>query len=559
MIRRKTWSIPLFKPKYITTPGPGQTIRYPRAEPAPYGPTSVAYNLPSKGIKTGVKVSARRKKKRIKPTNKSKYVRKIIPTQKDWDFVAGNRASKNMSKNITVNEGNGTTWEQTMAPMSPGLTHGPEITIKYEKDKVANHSSGDMSAPRRVHRSNIETGVPTAKAIHMQGKLDGVVRKVMCNTKLYVDQDTSSLVQRSLLDHANGFNCKKYWFMPGHACPGYLDLIEVLTNSSDRQTWANWLNADTSAGSYDRRYASIKSITTNMSFSNETPYFPVKMKLHMIRPKIDITKENDNPTNISKRSHVQNMVENVFSPTVIRDFAIPFTYKVNEPLLLGVQETVTGSDNYRKVAAQVDVQNRTHLNMSSYFRDKYEIVKTIYKTLNPNDSWHFTHKHHFGSGIDVDAFRAHFRDMNGVLPATDAATDRLGNDQPLTYFWMVESCGVPCSATVGDGAFGGGVVQSTYQGTSPGVYHCEFKTQVEFVTPSNTTATNLTAAGVPEFVHIRQFKKRELLNTPLGNRIRAITAENIVNSIPEVTANKAYIPVLTDKLITSRQTRGVSA
>jgi hypothetical protein len=481
----------------------------------------------------------------------------------DIPFDAGHKNITALNETKSIKNGN-TTFTKEDAPVSPGLTYGDNVTFKVESPAGKIVVGDSVVAPHSEHRTTIETGRPTTKGLKMVEKVNGKMKILLMDTKLYDPTGvTQPFIQRSLLDHAHGFNSKRLWVMPGAACPGYRDLFEVvmqtkiLGNLLPRIADASPLNSD------DRRLLSIKNFQTEISFANENSSLPLKMKFHIVRSKVSIVKNNDASTNTADgyQTIVKDLNDKVFvSPDSTGGRgAIPSRYLHSSAVIVGQSQTnaVPNSDNYRKTGLVVDMEPRAYLGMSAHFRDKYEIVKTFSKTLKSNDIWRIKHTQHMGSGIDMDAARVHYLDMNQGLISQFVTADRTGNDEPLTYFYIVETMGTSLSAVVGDVNAINVLTPSTYQGTSPGQYHTEFRTYIEYLIPGNNPNIDVSVGGLPEGMHARFYKKRDTGRPTELAKQRFILPENIVYNLADVTAGKAFIPVFTDKSIVGAGFKGL--
>jgi len=418
-------------------------------------------------------------------------------------------------------------------------------------------------APYTSHRTNIETGRPSTKGIKMVEKVNGKMKIVLMDTKLYdVSNVTTPFIPRNLLDHAHGFNSKKMWVMPGAACPGYRDLFETVFQTKVVSTMLPRLTDGTAQNADERRLLSVKNFTTEISFVNENSSLPIKMKFHIVRAKNSIVKNDNTNTDTvgGFQSIIKDLRDKVFSnPVGNPKGTIGLRYMHTDPSIIGPLETVAvaNSDNYRRSALIVDMEPRAYLKQSAYFRDKFEIVKTVSRTLKTNDVWRIKHKQHMGSGIDMDAARVHYLDINQDLTLDAPVAARLGNDEPLTYFYIVESMGTSVTAVVGDTNTLNVLTPSIYQGTSPGQYHTEFRTYIEYLIPGNNANVDVAIGGLPEGMHARFFKQRDSGRPTEATRQRFITSENIVYNRVDVTAGKAFIPVFTDKSIVGAGFKGL--
>jgi len=483
----------------------------------------------------------------------------------DDGFRELHRHYNNYTGDTVISAGNGTKAYGMPFTPAPGQPDSPtkESIIRVETESRASvRVTGNTKI--KVHKATCETGTPTSKSIQTAAKvLGGRVTRNLVDTKLYLEdpggENFNTFIARSQLDHAHGFNSKHLWFMPGAASPGCIDILRSCYNSDNRLDWSNGLFGNTTALGTETRLLSFMNFKTQMSFTNETAHIPIKLKLHLVQPKQRLDKKNITVTaGGGFLNHYEDIRRNVFSfnafdnKTLVDRFAIPKKEQHSLPFTEGSTEQtsiggVVDTDNYRKLSLKVNLAPSADLRSSEYFKTHYNILKTFSKTLDPNDVWRFTHTHHLGSGINWDDFRLGYLSMNFLNPNEAPNSLSLGNDAPLACFYIVESVGVSVTAVVGDAGVGSAVTKTSYQGTSPGNYHCEFKTSVTFAQPASSVAQGATVPfGMPEIVHQRVFKNRKsAVNNAM---VRYILNDDIVSTPDEVTRNKAFIPVYTDKL-----------
>jgi len=466
----------------------------------------------------------------------------------------------------------------TYRPIDPFITPGivqneRDIPQRVEEGKRIEQSGSVGIVGRAIHRTRIDTGHPTTKTLRGIAKENGTTTTLLYDTKM-VSNDanlevTQNLISRGELDSANGFNHKTFRFLHGAASPGYRALFEAMFSSNSTTALTNWLNLQTSQKFTDKRYMSFMWLESMISIFNENAYLPVKVKIHCIKPKNKLDSQSTFATVDQKeQNYLKYIKEFVFTdiaPTSLGNlqapFGIPANYIYSTPTYLGKQEEAGSpntTDNYRRFGMEVYVDNKCYLNQSAWFRQNFTIDKTISKTLQPNDTWVFTHRQHFGPGIDVDAARSSFLDMQITRSQLDSNVTRVGNDVPLGYIYMVEHVGVPCTAVVGDKSFvvAEPVVRSTYQGTSDGQLHFEYKSRIKFINSSQNNATQLGADGSDQNVHMRMFTKQDYPYTAAFQQPRYVLPQNIVEEYSEVGFDKAYIPVVTDRSIKGSDQRG---
>lgn len=505
--------------------------------------------------------SNRRKPTKLKPAGERRRI--------NIDFDMIHKLVVDLNKKRSLKKAGKEASRETINPVG-GLTHGDEITIQSEGSKTTEPNTIGQGVIVK-NKNEMVTGSPTVKSIKMLEKISGKITRVMWDSKLYGALASNySLVERRQLLHEHGFNTKKWWVMPGCAAPGYLDILDAILNNQTatpqqaKTAIALYVDGRTSSISDERKYASVENFKVEMCFTNESNYLPVKLKLMYIMPKNDVRKQNDLDTAATRAGYMwdwQNFVMNQDGNyTQQRDNAIPVRYQLSGPDVQGVPEfqsatSPTGplipqSDNYRNCSIGFQVAVKAKPQMSAYFRDNFDIVRTFTRTLDPNDVWNFKHTHHFGKGLEIDELKQAFVSMNQTRGNAVTSFLRVGNDRPLVGYWVVESMGVPCTCLVGDReitASAGVVFQNPYAGTSSGSYHCEIKSTLTYVAPLVTASSGAvtTTAGAVENVHMRVFKKRDFVLLDSRN-VRHVLPENMVTDKDDLLEDKGMITVYSD-------------
>lgn len=524
-----------------------------RPRPSAFGKKIV----PSKGRGVGGRKPPRKRNGSYKLTE--------IPRKFNIDFEMMHRIVVNLNKRRELKKG-GKTAERVPVDKTGGLTHGDEMTLETAASKTATPNVIGQGVIVK-NKNEMTTGSPTSKGIKLLQKINSSVTRMMWNTKLYSDEQNTQISRNQLIQN-HGFNTKCWWVMPGCASPGYLDIFDAILNTNlvsqqiAKNTVALYVDGRTISIGEERKYASIMNFKVDMSFTNESNYLPVKLKLMYIMPKNSINIQTNSDTNEQRSGYMfdfQNFVLN--SDTGVgnqRDNAIPVRYQLGKGKVEGqVETTSTDSggqklsigDNYRGSSYNVQVATKANLKMSPYFRDNFTIAKTFSRTLDPNDVWNFTHTHNFGSGIELEQMRSAFLDMNQNSSRDAASYLRLGNDRPLVGFWVVESVGVPCTCLIGDKNpdVANPVFTNPYAGTSNGSYHCEIRSSLQFVAPLQNagTAAQTSTGGAVEGVHMRLFKKRDFVLQD-ARMVRHVLPENMVIDKDDVVLDKGMITVYTD-------------
>jgi hypothetical protein len=505
------------------------------------------------------------------PSKKSKPTRLTpVPRKNSIDFEMMHKIVVSMNKKKELKK-SGATVERVEVDKTGGLTHGDEMTMMTEGSKtVAPNVIGQGQTVK--NKNEMITGSPSTKGILLLKKINSSITRMMWNTKLYSNTQYN-MIPRDQLVQNHGFNTKCWWVMPGCAAPGYRDVLDTLiANHLQEERLAKdytavYVDTRTMSVGQERKYASLLNFKVDMAFTNESNYLPVKLKLMYIIPKNSINIQVNQDTAETRSGYMwdfQNFVLN--GDTGVgnqRDNAIPVRYQLSKTQVGGIAEftipedttTVPPTqkfsfyDNYRACSLSVQVATAANLNMSPYFRENFTIAKSFTRTLDPNDVWNFKHIHNFGSGIELDQFKASFLDMNQNSSRDPSSYLRLGNDRPLVGFWVVESMGVPCTCLIRDKSFivENPLFDNPYQGTSNGTFHCEIKSSMSFVGPlQNTAAANQqNTGGVLESVHMRVFKKRDFVLKDT-RMVRHVLPENMVLDKDDLAVDKGIITVYTE-------------
>lgn len=547
--RRKAYSVPM---RYRTTGGPA-TLSY---KP-----------------KTGGRVGGRAKRERgigLEPKKYKKRKRPLIkiPTLDDFETQAPRLVTMNKRREFNMTN-------TTYRPVDPFGVNGG--LVENERDIPQRIQDGDRYedrisdavVPRGLHRTKVDTGHPTTKVLKGIAKENGTTTAMIYDTKAVntandLERD-ENIIRRGELDSSNGFNHKTYKFLQGIASPGYRGLMETVFGTNLNTGVNNWFNTTTAERFKDKRYMSFMWLESKVSMFNENAYLPMKVKFHMIRPLYKLDKQDSELTTTTRRNYLTDIQQNVFNQVVTINpnqtpFAIPTAYQYDTPFATGVGEEpglAAFTDNYKRISLNVYVDNKCDLRMSSYFKANFKIEKTFTKTLQPNDTWIFTHKQHFGPGIDIDEFRAAFKDMNMTSPGSTMGTAQSGNDRPLGYIYMVEHVGVPCTAVVGDGPLINNLpTPSTYQGTSDGQIHFEYRSRAKFINSAQVNAIQIGTDGSDQLVHTRTWTTQDM-NYNSYRKPRYVLPNNVVSNSANIDIDKGYIPIVTDRSIKGSDQRGL--
>lgn len=415
-------------------------------------------------------------------------------------------------------------------------------------NSIATRDSLGTHVPKASYSSLVLTGKPTSKLLKQLSKEYGVITKTLFDTKQYLNSNTiastsASALPRQLLTHSHGFNLRNFTVMPTASTITYKNLVESV-GFSQTQTASDGF---TPVADGQVVYGSLLNSTSMIQFINQSRFFPIKFKVHIVNA-LDSQR-----TSTPARNIFLNMLQNwqpvtinsttglPTFPTTFDRAEIPYYFRVAPAKFEGGAQPDSSAIFETTSWDQLNVGRG--LLSSDYFRENYDIVKTISKTLEPNESWLFKHRHEYGSGTDLSSiFQSYVNDRNlsGISP---------GSFSLANYFYIIETTGKPVEGVFRD-------VTGTNEprfGTSPGYYFYEFKTEFQFVNGNASLSTlqiGADGAGAPlggqqQRMHIRAFTKdytsvRNSSNAQPFHRV----ASNI-NFSATTTPNSFWIPVET--------------
>lgn len=180
-----------------------------------------------------------------------------------------------------------------------------------------------------------------------------------------------------------------------------------------------------------------------------------------------------------------------------------------------------------------------NLNSSAAFRENFEVVKTMTKTLNPGDIWEIDYCHHTGPGLV-------FEDMYDRF--TTATTDEGHNELAAAFYYPIfEFSGPQVEAFDSLDALG----QNSIIGTSPCAMHFEFRKYAEIVQRSQAELSKDTTISQGGFFStryaVRTFTKAgPSYDTGVMKRRFSLPVSSILKAGEAPFVDKYIIPVTTD-------------
>lgn len=376
-------------------------------------------------------------------------------------------------------------------------------------------------------RINLTTGKPTSRVLKQLSKLNGTYRRVLYDTKIPRVDITGNTSTRDSLTHSCGFNSRNYWVMPPLSYPT-MDDVHAFTNIPIA------FNDLQNPGVDARIYASVLEATSQIHIYNQNAYHPMKIKFHMVKP-ASKNEFRTNPQFFRDEIVPEILPAAIDSPTLIPS-GIPAVFLHSGAVLEGLETDSTGQIHW-------DMSNKSSGLMSSAkFRENFHVVETSTCKMEAGEHLQINHKHYFGGGVDLSA-----------LLTESVTTGQAGDGlNPLSYFYIIESCGYPCEAI--HNRFGLGTQQ--YLGTNPCFYACEYRKMIKYVL-SDTRSIALASSSLQgdpnsSAIHTRTFTREpysfanvEGSGTGDFNREFFALPADIEDSLPPA-VGKTAVPVMSD-------------
>jgi len=388
----------------------------------------------------------------------------------------------------------------------PGLTGRPDRTIPlFSEEKATPMRNQGTVEPKMMHKTKVITGNPSSKTLMEIGKENGIETRVLFDSKMWREpgEGTSSPLNRSVLSHSCGFNCRNF-MTPGTAAfvtrgdflratmPLALGPIPDI-GAGSASSWADGIT-----------YASLLETMTELQFHNQSRFLPLVMKIHIV------TRRQGSESKLTQEPSAEmSSLVNLVGLDDQGDYRNPPRTGIPGYYLLSTPRGEGSGYEFGGTFYEFDMLNSGRGLMSSpYFRDNFSIVDTLTKTLEPNDFWQFRHEHQFGSGVDLDIMTADYQGVSDDDPLKTADLT------PLSYFYVIETKGLPCEGVYNQGNNGADLFEPRF-GTSPGYYYMEIRKSIKFVRPSENSFEIIPGVGqfggpVERRIHTRTFTKNEV-------------------------------------------------
>jgi len=395
--------------------------------------------------------------------------------------------------------------------MVPSPGHVPyKVSHSREAKNIAN-----SAVARTLHRTHVDTGMPMTQALKDVKKLQGSQKLQYFDTKTNYDVG----VLRTLLDHASGFNCKKYLGFP----------VDSVVTAGDVISYASTPDYVTNDYKREKVLLATEYLETQHAFYNNSAHFPVNMRLHLVKlgdkdlPDASNPQESVNTDCFSTDKDIQD------------EGAMPNRYQYEDLTLLGIAE----GENARRWS-QTTATHANPFKSSGSFRSNHEIVKTVSKKLEPGDTWVVRHRHHTGPGLDLLA----------LFQQSQSANAREKN-QPISYHYILEFYGVPVEGLRKFSA----TIPRPYLGCSPAYITHEFRKTIKAVSGATRTIPDIGPVGVNAAnIHMRSFI--DIPQNASDAREYHALPDAISSDLATIATGEVFIPVMTDKEIIGHTNTG---
>nr|UOF78165.1 putative capsid protein [Cressdnaviricota sp.] len=336
----------------------------------------------------------------------------------------------------------------------------------------------------QVFRRRVDTGVPTSKSL-----LDVVKQNGKTSYTLYDSKNSDPLdervLTRQMLTTGTGFEQRGYHAYGRPSYMVYSDIYEKVLNIPG--------GAYPTQTSDTRIYASILNTSTRYTVRNQSAFHRVRLKAHLCSYRSpDVANVSDPLTALA--NHVGWFDIDSTTSEAEKE-------KIPRYLQLQNQRFETLSAELNNSATwSVDMSPRgSGIKSSPYFRKNFEIHHTEGIILGPGDFFEFTHRHHYGSGVEVTAL---------MSVAANALQNQL--ESHMNYFVIWEYVGFPCEITYNREIPGGTNAFEAYIGTSPVILNTEINKMITYANAERGPITVLEGERDIQFCHLRYFEKASL-------------------------------------------------
>jgi len=397
----------------------------------------------------------------------------------------------------------------------------------------------NASDDRVVHKTNYHSGLRASKAVMMAKKMNGSGYRVLADSMI----DVVSVADRNIMTQGSGFNQKQYHIPPIQSQVPVRQIKDLIGYD---------LNVTQDTQNFSRAYSDVINVKQQYMIKNSSLSLPLTLTIHLVKFK--------------DRSVAQTSLNSIFvrtfynsadwasgggdDYTLVRKGYVP-KYLQHSPVIY------TGDGTMQSAAVTVSNKLKS-LSYSPNFRFGCNVVESFTKTLPPGDYWNFSHTHHCGSGIDIEAI---FRTTNAGVETESLGDNVVGDSEnlPFTYGVIFEAKGRTVEAyevTAGAGL-------NTYLGSSPTYYSYEYKTSAYFAaaTPDSSRGNDNNRVTTPGYRVYQMESALRDFGTLGPNREKFIDQTDIYSTILDQTdtanVGKAFIPMATSVASSAQQYEGL--
>ena len=328
----------------------------------------------------------------------------------------------------------------------------PVIPMRVTPTVVREPSPMTAPVSPNSYKIKIETGRKPGKATQMLRTVAGEVTKEFENT----ERDSQSSGLRDGLTKSFGFNQRLYASYANSVLTRK-DLLDVIRISGHPSMTENAL------GNMSDKidvYANVTKIRQSMKIVNENEYFPVKVKVHMVAPKTNWfpTENAGGSTPLAVTADSEKAITGSFTdganPTLSEGGTVPYWTQI------------TSTESANGVASVIGTKE-CNIKDSDAFNQNFKIIRSFYRTLDPNDMIHLDHEHSYRSGVYV----------NQLYKATilNESDEEIADRNPLFTFFLIEAVGTTASLVNTTGN------EQNHIGTSIGKLSFEHRTSASYI------------------------------------------------------------------------------
>jgi hypothetical protein len=392
-------------------------------------------------------------------------------------------------------KGNVTQIPYVASPAGKAKTEPAKTTRK----KTKKLSSGSMTLhPGNLITRTLTIGKPMIPILRTVSKMNGTYSKIQTDTA----KDSSFLTRDD--QHLDfGFNQKLVVIMP-------VGTSNALTNI--RNITSSGYTLDTTEQGTLKMYASLMRIWRKWVIHNNGTFHKIKLGIHIIGARTPRASHTD-LKNIFNTSDIET--QEAGRMPVLSQFSLPVTTGANQ----GIMTKVLVHPNANPFKADNFKANFVHL-------------KSLYQTLEPNDTFNFNFERLHKGGIDIYDLQNRISDT-GSVPAGEISYD---------HYVVMTLHGTECEAIYRESS-----TETTPRlGKSPGWAFFEYSEGYTQIIRASTPAGQSPSSTEPE-CHIRTFYKNDIVAAPLFNKDSTL----VTNDYTIPTIGDYFIPVVSDQLQTS--------